>query len=84
MIPGGLFIFLQGRMFLMDRHYSTVFSNQQGIAARVCSRGVIALSIGHTSLTLRRDDFLRLAQVIREAGNRVDERRAVRAGEQQH
>ncbi|MGE0683134.1 MAG: hypothetical protein AB7P69_19820 [Candidatus Binatia bacterium] len=68
----------------MDHHYSTVFSNQQGIAARVCPRGAIALSIGHTALTLRRDDFLRLAQVIREAENRVDGKRIVRAGEQQH
>lgn len=68
----------------MDHHYSTVFSNQQGIAARVCPRGVIALSIGHTALTLRKDDFLRLAQVIREAGNHVDERRAICTGEQRH
>jgi hypothetical protein len=68
----------------MEHHYSTVFSNQQGIAARVCPRGVIALSIGHTALTLRRADFLRLAQVIREAENCVDERRAVPTGEQRH
>lgn len=68
----------------MKPHYSTVFSNQQGIAARVCPRRVIALSIGHTALTLRRDDFLRLAQVIREAENRVDEKHAVRSSERQH
>jgi hypothetical protein len=68
----------------MEHHYSTVFSNQEGISARVCPRGVIALSIGHTSLTLRKADFLRLAQVIRETETRVDERRAVHAGEPRH
>jgi hypothetical protein len=68
----------------MNHHYSTVFSNQQGIAARVCPRGVIALSIGHTALTLRRNDFLRLAQVIREVGNCVAGKRIIRTGEQQH
>lgn len=50
----------------MDHHYSSVFSNQQGISARVCQRGVVALSIGHTSLTLRKSDFLRLARVVRD------------------
>jgi len=68
----------------MEHHYSTVFSNQEGISARVCPRGVIALSIGHTSLTLRKADFLRLAQVIRETENRVYEGRTVRTGEQRH
>lgn len=68
----------------MEHHSSTVFSNQHGIVARVCSRGVIALSIGHTSLTLQKADFLRLAQVIREAETRADGRRTVGAGEPQH
>jgi len=68
----------------MKEHYSTVFSNQQGVAARVCPRGVIALSIGHTSVTLQKTDFLRLAQVIRGVENRVGGRQEVCPGEQRH
>ena len=68
----------------MDHHYSTVVSNQQGITARVCPRGVITLSVGHTAFTLRKDEFLRLAQVLREIATCVDERRAVHIGESRH
>ncbi|HXG20539.1 MAG TPA: hypothetical protein VNN62_15875, partial [Methylomirabilota bacterium] len=68
----------------MEQHYSTVFSNSQGITARVCPRGIIALSIGHSSLTLRATDFLRLAQVVRNAGLHLCRRREERPGEQQH
>lgn len=68
----------------MEQHYSTVFSNSQGITARVCPRGIIALSIGHTSLTLRATDFLRLAQVVRSAEMHLCQRQEARIGEPQH
>jgi hypothetical protein len=68
----------------MDHHYSTVFSNQQGITARICPRGVIALSIGHTTVTLQQADFLRLAQAIRGAESYVFERRATAEEERQY
>jgi hypothetical protein len=68
----------------MEPHYSTVFSNQQGIAARVCPRGLVALSIGHTSLTLQKVDFLRLAQVIRNAESRVRGAQDMRLDERRH
>ncbi len=68
----------------MKEHHATVFSNQQGIAARVCSRGVITLSIGHTSVTLQKTDFLRLAQAIRGVESRVGGRQEARPGEQRH
>lgn len=68
----------------MKEHYSTVFSTQQGIAARVCPRGVIALSIGHTSMTLPKTDFLRLAQVIRSAESCVFGRGEVCSEERHH
>jgi hypothetical protein len=68
----------------MKEHHSTVFSNQQGVAARVCPRGVIALSIGHTSMTLQKADFLRLAQVIRNAESRVFGRKDVCLEERHH
>jgi hypothetical protein len=68
----------------MDHHYSTVFSNQQGISAQVCPRGVIVLSIGHTSLTLRKADFLRLAQVVRGATSRHCGQQTAGREEQRH
>lgn len=68
----------------MKEHHATVFSNQQGITARVCPRGVISLSIGHTSMTLQKTDFLRLAQVIRGTESRVFGRRDVCLEERQH
>ena len=80
------FLFLKtGEMEdLMKDHDMTVFSNQQGMAARVCSRGVIALSIGHTSVTLQKTDFLRLAQVIRSTEKRVGKKQHSYPGEAQH
>jgi hypothetical protein len=49
----------------MEEKYATIVSNQKGISARLCPRGLISLHIGHTCVTLRRDDFLDLAQVVR-------------------
>jgi hypothetical protein len=45
---------------------------------------VIALAIGHTSLTLQKTDFLRLAQVIRSVENRTGRRQGVCPGETRH
>lgn len=68
----------------MDHHYSAVFSNQQGISARVCPRGVVALSIEHTSLTLRKFDFLRLAQVVRETKRQTVRRQMAELEDRRH
>jgi hypothetical protein len=81
----GFFIFVKrGKEEQMKDHYTTVFSNQQGIVARVCSGGVVSLSIGHTSVTLQKTDFLRLAQVIRGAESRVGRRQDIYPGEARH
>jgi hypothetical protein len=68
----------------VSSHYTNVFSNQQGIAARVCSRGSVALSVGHTCLTLRKEDFLRLAQIVRAAEIQLFGQRNACLAEQQH
>jgi len=68
----------------VSSHYTNVFSNQQGITARVCSRGTVALSVGHTCLTLRTEDFLRLAQIMRAAEIRLFGQRDAGQMEQQH
>ena len=49
----------------MNDHTATVFSNQAGITVRVCPQGHVYLHVGHTCLTLRKTDFLDLAQIIR-------------------
>ena len=68
----------------MAGHYISVFSSQQGIAARVCSRGIVALSVGHTCLTLRKEGFLRLAQIVRATETRLFGQRDACVGEQEH
>jgi hypothetical protein len=57
----------------MTEHTATVFSNQAGITARVCSRGHVYLQVGHTCLTLRRQDFLDLAQIVQATERRLRE-----------
>jgi len=49
----------------MTEQTATVFSNQAGITVRVCPRGHVYLQVGHTCLTLHKEDFLDLAQVVR-------------------
>jgi hypothetical protein len=73
----------EGRI-TMDGHYANVFSNQAGITARVCSRGLVSLSVGHTCLTLRREEFLRLAHIVRVAETQLFGRRNAGQAEQQH
>ena len=55
----------------MTEHTATVFSNQAGITARVCPRGHVYLQVGHTCLTLHKQDFLDLAQIVRATERRL-------------
>jgi len=55
----------------MTEQTATVFSNQAGITARVCSRGHVYLQVGHTCLTLHKQDFLELAQIVRTTEQRL-------------
>jgi hypothetical protein len=68
----------------MDDTYMAVFSNQVGIAARVCPRGHVYLQVGYACLTLRHDDFLDLAQVIRAAETYLVEKTLPWPNESQH
>jgi hypothetical protein len=68
----------------MDEHYATVFSNQMGISARVCPRGVVALAVGHTCLTLRKEEFLHLVQLVRSVENHLLENTPLWQAEQKH
>lgn len=68
----------------MSEHLAMVFSNQQGVAARVCPRGAVALSVGHTSLQLRKEEFLKLAQVIRAVETRLSWRQGRVVSEPRH
>lgn len=55
----------------MAEQMATVFSNQAGITARVCPRGHVYLQVGHTCLTLRKEDFLALAQIVQATEQRL-------------
>jgi hypothetical protein len=55
----------------MTEQTATVFSNQEGITARVCPRGHVYLQVGHTCLTLCKQDFLDLAQIVRATERRL-------------
>ncbi len=68
----------------MEEKYATVFSNQAGITARVCPRGHVYLHVGHTCLTLRKDDFLDLAQIIRATENHLLENKLPWPNEPHH
>jgi len=55
----------------MTEQTATVFSNQAGITTRVCPLGHVYLQVGHACLTLRKEDFLDLAQVVRATAQRL-------------
>jgi hypothetical protein len=55
----------------MTEHTATVFSNQAGVTARVSSRRHVRLQVGHTCLTLCKQDFLDLAQIVRATKRRL-------------
>jgi hypothetical protein len=70
----------------MTEQMGTVFSNQAGITARVCPRGHVSLQVGHTCLTLRKQDFLNLAHLVQTTERRLREtlRSQPRPHEQSH
>ena len=55
----------------MTEQPATVFSNQAGITTRVSPRGHVYLQVGHTCLTLRKEDFLDLAQIVQATERRL-------------
>jgi len=72
--PCGLFCAsARGEKQTMTEHTVTVFSNQAGITGRVRSHGHMSLQVGHTCFTLRRQDFLDLAQIVQATERRLRE-----------
>ena len=70
--PCGLFCAsARGEKQTMTEHTVTVFSNQAGITGRVRSHGHMSLQVGHTCFTLRRQDFLDLAQIVQATERRL-------------
>jgi hypothetical protein len=68
----------------MSEPTATVFSNQTGITTRVCPRGHVDLRVGHTCLTLRKEDFLALAQVVKATEQRLSAGLTVSPQETRH
>jgi len=68
----------------MSEQTTTVFSNQAGITTRVCPCGHVYLQVGHTCLTLCKEDFLTLAQAVRATAQRLSVNHAVSPQEARH
>ena len=43
---------------------TVIFMNQRGLSTRICPRGSVAVCVGHTCVSLRKSDFLDLAEII--------------------
>lgn len=68
----------------MEDKSMTTFSHPAGISARVCPRGHVYLYIGNTCVSLRKDDFLELAQIVRATENHLLVNQFSWRGEQKH
>ena len=43
---------------------TVIFMNKRGLSTRICPRGSVAVCVGHTCVSLRKSDFLDLAEII--------------------
>ncbi len=43
---------------------TVIFMNKRGLSTRICLRGSVAVCVGHTCVSLRKSDFLDLAEII--------------------
>lgn len=69
----------------MTESYQTVISSpQMNIKVKVCPRGHVYLYVGHTCLSLHKDEFLELAQVVHVTEQHVLENALPSPGEQKH
>jgi hypothetical protein len=68
----------------MTEQTAMVFSNKAGITTRVCPRGHVYLQVGHTCLTLRKEDFLALADVVKATAQRLSARQSISPQETRH
>jgi hypothetical protein len=49
---------------MAEKDMTVISSTQMSIQAKVCPRGHVYLYVGHTCLSLRKDEFLDLAQIV--------------------
>lgn len=49
---------------MAEKDVTVISSTQMNIQAKVCPRGHVYLYVGHTCLSLHKDEFLDLAQVV--------------------
>ena len=50
---------------------SKIITNDSGISARICPQGHVYLQVGHTCLTLDKNHFVDLAQVVEKVAEHV-------------
>ncbi len=63
---------------------TVLFMNQRGLSTRVCPHGSVALCVGHTCISLRRTDFLDLAEVIMATQQHLLEHQNCEHGQTKH
>ena len=51
--------------------FSKLITNEAGISARICPQGHVYLQVGHTCLSLEKNHFVDLAQVVEKAAEHV-------------
>jgi hypothetical protein len=72
------------QMEKIQEHNAIIFSNQRGLSARICPRGSVAVCIGHTCISLRKSDFLDLAEIIMATQQHVLAGECVEHGQTKH
>ena len=63
---------------------TVVFMNQRGLSARICPRGSVAVCVGHTCVSLRKTDFLDLAEIVMATQQHLLQHECFEHGETKH
>lgn len=63
---------------------TVLFMNQRGLSTQVCPRGSVAVCVGHTCISLRKTDFLALAEIIMATQQHLLEHQSFEHGQTKH
>ena len=63
---------------------TAIFTNQRGLSTRICPRVSVAVCVGHTCVSLRKSDFLDLAEIIIATQRHLLEHECFEHGQTKH
>jgi hypothetical protein len=70
---------------MAEQHQTVLSSPQRHMQARVCPRGHVYLHVGHTCISLRKEECLALAQIVHATAQHLQENPVPwQQGEQKH